>query len=402
MVALLISLPFSIKISNALILVGTSLALLKLYSGGKLSLLNLDPLSKILLCYFVVEIMGLTYTETSNFNYGMQILEKHIGFVFIPICFLNFTVTSKLRNYFLWSFIITCLVATMICIAGSIKASLTVYNQFYNDWMFSHDRFAEYIGLQPVYFALYLSFASLIIVDSLLYGWNKFSKLKTWLLAILFIYFLAVIINLGGRTVIISLMAIIIFLIFSQAYQKKSFKMLWIASLIPIIFASFVFLQPTIRIRFMDMLKSNYSETNYGSYFARLNIWIPGIEVIKENFWLGVGTGDSQAELDKKFLKYNYLEGVRIFNMHNQYLQTFLSHGVIGFFLLLLCFLVQIKDGYQKGNLLYFSFIFLFMGACLTESMLNRNKGIIFFLIFSFIFFKAEAASKKEIGDSTV
>ena len=134
--------------------------------------------------------------------------------------------------------------------------------------------------------------------------------------------------------------------------------------------------------------------SNYDSYFARTNIWKPGVEAIKENIWFGVGTGDDQMEMDKKFIKYNYLMGVQLFNMHNQYFQVLLNFGIFGFIIFLISLFVQLKSSVFKRDLLYLSFLILFMCGCLTESMLCRNKGIIFFLVFSFIFYK----SGKEIG----
>jgi O-antigen ligase len=139
----------------------------------------------------------------------------------------------------------------------------------------------------------------------------------------------------------------------------------------------------------MDMMKMSYENSNYGSYFARWKIWEPGIEAIKEHPWIGVGTGDHQSELDKKFIEYNYFEGVGLFNMHNQYLQTLLTHGVVGLLILLSILFRQFRKAVLNRDSLYLSFLTLFSLGCLTESMLNRNKGFIFFVLFSFIFYKS-------------
>src|SRR6185503_3496218 len=97
---------------------------------------------------------------------------------------------------------------------------------------------------------------------------------------------------------------------------------------IPVILLGFIFINPVVKTRFTDLAHKRAEGSNYGSYFARLDIWLPGLEAIKENIWLGVGTGDHQMEMNRKYEKYNYTEGVRLeFNIHNQYLHTILNLG---------------------------------------------------------------------------
>ena len=98
-----------------------------------------------------------------------------------------------------------------------------------------------------------------------------------------------------------------------------------------------------------------------------------------------------------KFREQGYAAGIEFkFNAHNQYMQTMLGHGIPGLFCLLAIILLQLFEAFKRSDLLYLSFVLLFSMAGLTESMLNRNKGIMFFLVFSFVFYNSEMTSKNK------
>jgi len=390
-ILLIASLPFYLFVSSILIIIATLLSLLKAYPFNSFDNVKLDELSVILISYFILELIGLSYTDKENIANGIFNLQKHLGLIFVPLVFFDFKINIRDRKILLFTFVISCFIASLICVIFNIFLSLSIYNMLFHDWRFSHERLSEPIGMSPAYFSMYLSISILIILNYFKENILFLSSIKKILITLLLLYFLVVVIALGARTITVTLMVIIILNMFQYARSQKSYKVLLLAVLVPFVFIGFIFLHPIVKTRFMDMMKSKYESTNYGSYFARSKIWGPGIEAIKENFWLGVGTGDDQIELEKKYIKYNYQEGVKNgYNMHNQYLQTLLSIGIIGLLIFLLVLFIQLKNGFIKRDLLYLSFLVLFMCGCITESMLCRQNGIILFLVFSFIFYKSE------------
>ena len=393
---LVASLPFQYFASSILIIAGVLLSLLIVYNLRQFNLRNLDALSIAFILYFILEVVGLVYTERENITTGLFVLEKHQAFLFLPLFFFGFNIDNK-RKTLLSIFVASCFVASLICLGVNIYLSLNTYNMIFHEWIFSHDRMSDPIGMQAVYFALYLGFVLLILVFELKEKFALFSPMKKTLFILLILYFSIFMITLGARTVIVAVMLIIVLDLIYYAVSLKSYRLFLLGAIVPLIFSAVIFLNPVVRTRFMDMYQNRYENSNYGSYFARSMIWIPGWEAIEENVWVGVGTGDYQMELDKKFVKYDFLFGVQFMNMHNQYLQTMLSFGVIGLSIFSVIFFVQFKAGLARGDLQYLSFLLLFMCACLTESMLNRNKGIVFLLVFSFIFYKTNVVSKEQI-----
>ncbi len=391
LVLLVASLPFYLKISNVLIGLAATSSLLNIITQKRWHALRVNKLSLLIIGYFFLEVLGLFYTERQNLKIGIFTLDKHQSFILLPIIFLDFKISPSARKSIFLSFVTSCFIASLICIGVNLHESITLYDQFFHEWLFSHDRVSEPIGMQAVYFALYLSFCILILLDMLKEKYQTLSRMQIFFVALLLVYFLVVIVALGARTVMVGLILTILINLILYGRQMRSKNMYILAALVPFVFAVFVMLNPVVKTRFMDMLKDNYDSSNYGSYFARTHIWIPGIEAIRENILFGVGTGDHQSELNKKFLEHKYTEGVRLeFNMHNQYLQTALNLGLIGFSLLLFIFYIQVKEGFNRQDFLYLSFLLLFILACITEAMLVINKGTIFFIVLSYIFFNSK------------
>ena len=109
----------------------------------------------------------------------------------------------------------------------------------------------------------------------------------------------------------------------------------------------------------------------------RKAVWTCSLDAIKKNFWLGVGTGDGQDELQSAYEKRQFYFASRHnrFNTHNQYLQTLVNFGLIGFtiWMISLWFLYQ----HYKSSPLAIYLLGCLMFSMLTESMLETNKGVL-------------------------
>jgi len=333
----------------------------------------------------------MAYTEQRNFGIGIFNLEKHLGFIAIPFLFINMKINTKQRKIFLLVFALSCFLSSLVCMVYNVYCSIFEYNTLIHEWRFSHERLAEPLGISPIYFALYLSFSFFILLNYLFTHTTSLSKTKKVASAVILFYFLAFIVSLGARTVITSTVLALFVYMLIYARAQKSLYLFTLACLLPLLIGVVVFFNPIVKTRFIDLLSQNYEHSNYGGVFSRTYIWESGLPLIRDNFLLGVGTGDDQAMLDKKFVEDGFFEGVQHYNMHNQYLQSLLSNGLGALLIWLLVLLVQFINAKQKKDSLYFIFLFLFALSCMTESMLCTHKGIVFFIIFSCIFYKSES-----------
>tara|TARA_B100002051_G_C16500328_1_gene517519 strand:- start:281 stop:793 length:513 start_codon:yes stop_codon:yes gene_type:complete len=145
----------------------------------------------------------------------------------------------------------------------------------------------------------------------------------------------------------------------------------------------------TFKNRIDDLFTLSTTEKNHeSSTAARSTIWAICLDKIIEQPLLGYGTGNEKnilvEEYKKRELKY-LLE--KELNAHNQFIQTTLALGLIGGLCLLLMIVVPIYYSIKTKHIFYLSFLLLITINFLTESMLERQVGIIFYTVFNSLFF---------------
>jgi O-antigen ligase len=127
----------------------------------------------------------------------------------------------------------------------------------------------------------------------------------------------------------------------------------------------------------------NLDKTSAESTTVRVLIWREATHIIEENFLLGTGVGDANDELYNAYQK-NGLSGAldHRLNAHNQFLQTFIGLGIVGFLSLALITLGLMVKAIFKRNFILFLFSLLIILNFLVESMLQRSDGTLFFTFF--------------------
>ena len=135
----------------------------------------------------------------------------------------------------------------------------------------------------------------------------------------------------------------------------------------------------------------NNKQTNH-----RVYLWKYGIEVVKENFWIGSGIGDADYVLHDKLEnceakfwngKRVYYLKERLFNYHNSFLQHFAANGVLSFLIFLSFFIIGIVWSIRNKDVVSLVFLVLCLFSFFTESMLERQAGVLFFSFFYSLFF---------------
>jgi len=120
------------------------------------------------------------------------------------------------------------------------------------------------------------------------------------------------------------------------------------------------------------------------------------------NYWLfGVGRGDSQELLDNCYLSIvgessrSYVD--MHFNSHNQYFTTWINYGLVFLLLLIYQFVFFIcqfhKIGFYAGVCLSLSA----MIGCLTESVFETQKGLVFYAFFQVLFISCFFEKREKI-----
>ena len=130
---------------------------------------------------------------------------------------------------------------------------------------------------------------------------------------------------------------------------------------------------------------------------VRILIWKESLNIIKDNFLFGVTPGDENDVLCKAYSS-NQLTGAleKQLNTHNQFLQTLLGTGLIGFVLLCVMTFGALVEGFMKRNYLLVLLIILSILNFLVESMLQAQSGFMFFVFF-LVFFLQYNLSKLSV-----
>ena len=120
---------------------------------------------------------------------------------------------------------------------------------------------------------------------------------------------------------------------------------------------------------------------------AREEIWTSVYRIAKKNFMFGVGTGDVKNELVLDYIARDFKGGIQHkFGAHNQYFEVLLAVGVIGLILFGASILVPLYFAVQEKKYLYIVFLSLFSLLCLTENIIEKQEGILWYAFLNSFF----------------
>ncbi|MDX2173768.1 MAG: O-antigen ligase family protein [Bacteroidota bacterium] len=193
--------------------------------------------------------------------------------------------------------------------------------------------------------------------------------------------------KLGLISFVIILPILILYKLKALLNTKKIILILF-GFIILIAFSSKLF--PAVFTRLNSIITFNVNQldkTSIESTTVRFLIWQEALVLIKQNILFGVSVGDTNDALYNSYQQ-NGITGAleHKLNAHNQFMQTFIGMGIVGFFSLLLITLWQLIKSIIKKHFLLFIFSLLIILNFLVESMLQSMSGTLFFVFFYCIF----------------
>ncbi len=328
--------------------------------------------------------LGLFYS--SNTDYAQTDLLLKIPLLLFPLVISSSSLKGK-TDFILKIFLLAALLSAVICVARSGYLTYTTgENYFYYyklSWFF-------HVG----HYTMYLVFAAFVA----LYFFFKEEKSNIKAVYIFtFLFLTLVIFLLSARAQIIAYFAVItcgaIFYLLKNGNRLKGLLILFLLLTTAGVALYFI---PATRERFktteveLNHFFNGNKPNSYASYL-RLAVWQTGVEVIREHPLTGTGTGDAKDELIKKAQEKNYdIIVKKNLNYHNQFMQTWAAIGLPGFFALLFSIITGIVYSLNKRQYLVTAFFMIIVISFLTESMLERQAGVIFYSFFSAILIFAD------------
>ncbi|WP_190304374.1 O-antigen ligase family protein [Flavobacterium branchiophilum] len=359
--------------------------------------------------------MMLSYFWSIAPNETLKALPKEMSLLIIPIVFSfipNYSSKQKelLIKYYSYTMIIYAIYfLSRACIRFYIHKEVAVF--FYHGPQNDIDTGLVPRLLNAIHVSVYMTVA-------FIYFYTKPNKRIIHKILSFFLFFF--IILLSSKNIIVILLVMII--CYSIFYSKSANKARLINLLIITLLLGTIFSFKEIKERFLIEFTSNVEkESNEVQSVNKISIYeawnndkftdndfFPGgafrvyqirifLELMNENpvFWNGFGLNASQKKLIEKEKEHKLYSGYGSFNFHNQYVQNFSELGFIGFILLVVMMIVNLRKGFTTVNFSHISFSILMISVFLTESFLWRQRGVNFFILF-YCFFNFISKQKPE------
>ncbi|NUM49942.1 MAG: O-antigen ligase family protein [Flavobacteriales bacterium] len=120
---------------------------------------------------------------------------------------------------------------------------------------------------------------------------------------------------------------------------------------------------------------------NGHSIVMRWIYWKTGFKIVKENFLLGVGTGDVQNEFQKMYEKENsILKPEFRLRAHNQFITFAITFGVFGILVFIAALFYPLYKLKLYNRFIYLGFFVVVVASFITEDTLESQAGVTFYI----------------------
>jgi O-antigen ligase len=345
--------------------------------------------------YFLFQLTS--FLNSHDISEDWRQVQLKAGIVFIPLAVCCCSFVNKLTRKKLLA-----IYSILLAAAGSycITMAFIHYSNTGDTTHFFYHPLVSPLKQHAVYFSLLVFIALLFLLEAV--------KTKEWLfngvLHFTFVIFLSfLLILLSSRLVIIfsGLYLLFYFLAFLKTMKLNKYV---VVGMILLLIAGMTLLFTTnnpVSNRFKEIARGDLEVVGKESYRPddyfnglqfRLLQWklVPEILNEKKSWWTGVGPANAQGLLIQKYISKNMYHGkpgsadigYKLYNTHDQLLESLLKNGIPGTVLfLLICFSMMQLAWKNKNRVLRFTIVLLLFFA-FTESVLETQYGVIIFTFF--------------------
>jgi O-antigen ligase len=350
-----------------------------------------------LVLYFFLFVIGLFFTKP---QWGY--IEGNLMFLLIPVLGFPILISDKFSNSiylilkaFIYGLLVICIFEYGRAIWNSISFSDGTLN--FNpllDPITSRFRSDQLSFIEhPTYLSLKVLMAIAILI--LMKNDLRLSRIEIVAevtLLTIFVY------SLSSRTGLLIAFFLLIYFIYKLlTYFRIAYLVFFIVPLVALILFKILSLNDRVVERTGPVWK-RYKEgkLNIKDIDPRFTSWFTACDIIKKHPVFGVGL-DARNILTEEYKKKGYnVEASLRFNAHNQFLETQLALGIPGTLILLWMLLLPVLRRKRSWNPeLIFPFLIIVFASMIFESILVRQWGIMFFVLFYCMLLIPEVQSTK-------
>jgi len=370
---------FKVPLTGGIIIIGLSWIFTFSFKE-KIQRFIKNPAAIAFVLLYLLHLLSLFYTE--NYSEGWNDLRLKITFLLLPF-FMTTTqfIHNKHRMVILKLFAVLMM---FMALTDLIHAFLEYYISG-NQKTFYYIHLPYVLASKVHYVAWYYSFAIFISIYHLT---SSHSNRALWFLGLFILLFSLIL--LSSRALILAFIVVFVLSFLKWFKTAKVSRFMWVRILsISVLFIFTLVLIPSTNVRFNDTVVELQKMFGYDTpkqTNPRVFIWRYGAELVAKNPIFGLGVGDAKSELSSALescdaMFWNGESNVPIqnknYNFHNQFMQTWAEVGIFGFLILL--FIMIHPFLLKNSHPLFLIFIGLTFIGCLTESMFERQAGVVLF-----------------------
>lgn len=345
---------------------------------------------------YILYLAGMAWS--TNSDYGLFDLEVKMSLLIFPLIFSTVPFTNLgYRNKIMFAFVAGCAFGSLLLLghAGWSLLENQAEGAFYYiplGWHF-----------HPSYLSMYLNLA--IVFLMMHYQEERVSKHLRVILTLLILLFLLMTFLLSSKAGLIALLISVGLVILFSMFNRRSFfpGVTFLGMFITVLLFSYFF-APFAFNRFSAVNPALNEPTEQATRVApessadRLAIWNSSLTIIRNNFWFGTGTGDVKDALLHSYSTGKIVPAYRLrLNAHSQYLQTFITLGIVGFLVLVLMLALPAIIAVRRRDMVYLLFLFVFGFNILVESMLEEQAGVVYYAFFNILLFSMQKETGKQL-----
>jgi len=406
LICLAVVIPWSNALTN-LLLAGGVLFIIQNIITNKRTRIKLRAIQKMLLVFGLAFLSLILIKVLISTDYsGLAYLARISTVVYLPAMLylmagkIPETQNRKVLQLFIHSVFVLSVGTLAIAVVKTLtraSSPLSMVNLAYREFS------GSLVHHEPVYFSIFVGASIVFGCWLLLFDPDK-RKNYIYYFEVLFLFIFLFL--LGSGTAILATIVCVGIICAIKSRKLLIYSILSFGALFILNYS----LNKSFQFKVDDVLNFNTSfdyqgNSSYEGLAIRYGTWKCSIDGIKENLWTGIGISHSQEYLDtcyreKGYQSLTYLMENKgtVFNSHNVYLDVFLKFGLIGFLIFLVLLVLLVMTAIKKWNILLLLMLVFFMIMGATESILVREKGIIFFSFF-FGLFLCLNPSKQRMDD---
>ncbi|WP_421828736.1 O-antigen ligase family protein [Larkinella sp.] len=336
---------------------------------------------------YLLYALHVPFTDPANRSGVLFDLEQKASLFVVPFALLLLQPqTRKILSGELIYFVYACFIS---CLAGNLFYLLEYGWQISGPEAHIQYRlyFAKITGFHPTYMGINLCFASAILLLSPTHR----QQLKGWKLgAVLFPLFLFLM-ALMPKAPVIALFVILLY--YGWINRKHTYRLVPILAVLLLSVSVACISIPFSGQRigeFSALINAKPTDNpNANSVQMRQVIWSVDLDMLKEHWVAGLGPGYVDQALRAQYEVYSKRFNIPLvaYDTHNEYINQWLSFGLIGIGLLLAILGIQFVNAFRRRDHLYAILLMIVSITFFTENVWSQQHGVVFYSFFTALFF---------------